>query len=114
MTLKYKLLGKPGNVEEFLDKLQKEGIKQVKLYSEVGYHTFELPFPGDPASFFLVFESPDGKVKYRKEVTAYFPFMGEEFERDVYREARKWSEELKRRGFEVTLKPPIFLQESQY
>lgn len=111
MTLKYKLIGKPGNIEEFLYELEKRDIKQVRV------RCMAFPFPKDPNSLLisedLILESPDGKVRYKKEIKPYFYLRSRKIDGDVcrviYGEAKRLAKELERRGFEVIFEPVIFL-----
>jgi len=41
MTLKYRIFGKPGNFDEFIEKCKKEGVKSVNLESAGYSYTFD-------------------------------------------------------------------------
>lgn len=97
MTLKYKLLGIPGEFHEFLDKLEKNGIDLVVIRAEPIHPIYGLLSPSS-----LVFEDSDGKIRYKERARDA---------RDLYIKAQGRIDELRGCGFKVKKGSPLSYEE---
>jgi len=99
MTLRFKLLRLPGNIEEFLKAEKKKGTKEIEMGA-----AFEYDFSA-PTGTTNLYAYAEG-AKFFIELTTFTNIlMGkEEVKRaasEVLKKVKKWSEKARERGFTV-------------
>lgn len=105
MTLKYTLFRKPGNLQEFADKLRRKGVTEVEVFGAEGPLDSYL-FGGLGRPWYIVARDKSGKLTYAEQL--YFsPMSGSlpteltkklETGKKLIEKAKEWREYLMSQG----------------